>query len=350
MTARMETGGPICHLNLAPEYRGGERQTEILIRELAGRGYRQRLVIKRGNSLAERCADVPNLEIREVAANPVAAGLAVRGSRVAHSHDGRTVYSVLLAKLLFNIPYLITRRIVAPQSRKFVRRWAYREARQLVAISTATAAEMLKQFDEEEAVVVPDANADFSADAASVEEIRARYPGKVIVGHIGALVHSHKGQLTIIEAAKIAEKSHPDWQFLLCGDGCDEQLFRTAIGDAKNIELTGWVDNVGDYLESLDIFLYPSLHEALGSTLLDAMQFGLPIVASNVGGIPEFVEDGVNGRLVEPEHPEQLLEGIEALLSDPAELEEMRERNRRKASRYGAERMADAYLELYGLS
>jgi len=350
MTAGLAIDGPICHLNLAPEFRGGERQTEILIRELASRGYPQRLVIKRGHVLRERCADVEGLEVREVAPNPVAAGLAVRGSRIAHSHDGRTVYSVLLAKLLFNTPYLITRRIVAPQTRKVLRRWAYREARQLVAISAATATEMRKQFDEKEAAIVPDATAGFSAEMESVERIRARYPGKVLLGHIGALVQSHKGQMTIIQAARLAAESHPEWQFLLCGDGCDEQRFRDASSDLQNIELTGWIDNVGDYLQSLDVFLYPSLHEALGSTLLDAMQFGLPVVASNVGGIPEYIEDGVNGKLVEPADPEQLVDAIAALLADSTSLAEIRERNRRKASRYGAEQMADAYLELYELA
>ena len=62
------------------------------------------------------------------------------------------------------------------------------------------------------------------------------------------------------------------------------------------------------YLASFDLFVYPSLHEALGSTLLDAMQVGLPIVASNVGGIPDIVVDGVNGILVEPEDPEALIQ------------------------------------------
>ena len=74
------------------------------MRELGARGVPQRLVIRRGNSLGWRCADVPGLEIREVAANPVAAALAVRGSRIAHSHQGRTVYPALLAKLLFGVP------------------------------------------------------------------------------------------------------------------------------------------------------------------------------------------------------------------------------------------------------
>jgi glycosyltransferase involved in cell wall biosynthesis len=107
------------------------------------------------------------------------------------------------------------------------------------------------------------------------------------------------------------------------------------------------VDNVGDYLEALDVFVYPSLHEALGSILLDAMQFGLPIVASNVDGIPDIVEDGVNGHLVEPENAEQLLEGIRAILADTSGRREMGSLNREKAGLYGSARMADSYETVY---
>ena len=111
--------------------------------------------------------------------------------------------------------------------------------------------------------------------------------------------------------------------------------------------MVGWVDNVGDYLQAFDLFLYPSLHEALGSTLLDAMQFGLPIVAGKVGGIPDFVEDGVNGRLVEPENADQLYGAIDELLSNEEDLAAMKARNIEKAKLNDATHMADAYETLY---
>ena len=134
---------------------------------------------------------------------------------------------------------------------------------------------------------------------------------------------------------------------MLCGDGPDESRFRSEIGDLDNIELTGWVENVGDYLAAFDLFIYPSIHEALGSILLDAMQFGLPVVASNVGGIPEFVADGVNGCLVEPENANALQEGIETLLKDSELRQQVRDTNAAHAGRYDVAHMADAYEALY---
>jgi glycosyltransferase involved in cell wall biosynthesis len=338
---------PICHLNLASGYRGGERQAELLIRELAKRGRPQRLVIRKGNALAERCADVDNLDVREVAANPLAAGLAVRGSAIAHSHEARTVYSCLLANWLFGVPYVITRRVVAPQSASTLRTLAYRRAGRVAAVSRAAGEKLLERMPGLEYAVVPDAIAGFDHDEASAAAIRAARPGKILIGHVGALDHSHKGQSTIIEVAHRVADTHPDWRFMFCGDGRDEERFRTEIGDLTNVELVGWVDNVGDYLAAFDLFVYPSLHEALGSTILDAMLFGLPVVATAVGGIPDFVEDGVHGRLVEPENAVQLQAAIEEVLSDEAGLAEMRERNAAHAAQYDAAHMADLYENLY---
>ena len=336
---------PICHLNLAPGYRGGERQTDLLIRELAARGLAQRLVVRRGGSLVARCLDVEGLEIREVTPNPVAAGLAVRGSAVVHSHEARTAYSGFLAKTLFGTDYLITRRVVAPQAPSWVRSLAYRRAGKVAAVSRAAAEALQVRHPELKPVVVPDAHASFDVDAAEVKRIMAERPGKTLIGHMGAYDHSHKGQLTIIEAARIAVEQHPDFHFLLCGEGKDEARFRAEIGDLPNIELVGWVDNVGDWLAAFDLFVYPSLHEALGSTILDAMTVGLPIVASNVGGIPEVVEDGVNGRLVAPESPAQFVTAIASVLerTDNA----LRGTNREKAAKYGVTAMADTYETLY---
>ena len=344
---RSTSDKPICHFNLAPHYRGGERQTELLVRALSKRGLAQRLVIKRGNSLADRCSDIERLEIREVASNPVAAGIAARGSRVTHAHDGRTVYSGLTANVFFGIPYIVTRRVVAPQSKKALRVWAYRRAARLVAISNAVVDAMRIQHPDITADIVPDASAGFDFNENAAQKIRAIRAGKILIGHVGALDHSHKGQSTIIEAARMAADEHPDWHFLLCGDGKHEQRFRDEIGDLPNIELVGWVDNVGDYLASFDLFVYPSLHEGLGSTLLDAFEFGLPVVASNVGGIPEYVEEAVNGRLIEPENPRQMVSAIDSILADKIEMQEIGHRNRLKAQSFSADRMAATYLAMY---
>ncbi len=337
----------ICHLNLAPGFRGGERQTELLVRKLVERGVRQRLVVRKGHVLADRCAGLDGLEIREAASNPLAFALAARGSDIVHAHDGRTVYSALLANLLFGITYVITRRVVPRKPKTLIRSMAYRRAARVVAISAAVVEELHSWDQGLEPVTIPTANAGFERDNSTAAAIRARQPGKVLGGHVGALDNSSKGQSTLIEVAHRAASERPDWHFLLCGDGPDEQRFRNEIGDLDNIELVGWVDNVGDYLASFDVFAFPSLHEALGSVLLDVLQFGLPIVASNVGGIPGIVEEGVNGLLVEPEDAQSLFNALARVIDDEDMRQMMRRNNVQSAKNYTAGAMADAYERLY---
>ncbi len=149
------------------------------------------------------------------------------------------------------------------------------------------------------------------------------------------------------EAARIAEIQHPDWHFILCGNGKDEARFRAETAELANIELVGWVDNVGDYLAAFDVFAYPSLHEALGSVLLDAMQQGLPIVASRVGGIPEFIRDGVNGVLFDAGNSIELVSALVSVLDDPEIIARMEKNNRLRAADYSASTMACDYLRLY---
>jgi len=337
----------ICHINLASGYRGGERQTELLIRELAQRGYRQRLIIRRGNELKRRCADIVTLDIVEVASNPLSAALATRGCDIVQLHEGRGVYSGLIASLLFGIPYVITRRVPNPRRSKWVRRLAYKKAAAVVAISRAVATSLGPDYSDTDFDFVADAHAAFEAEPGAVTAIRDRLRGKFIIGHVGALDNADKGQRTIIEVAYAVREQHPDWPFMLCGDGRDEQSFREAIGDLDNIELTGWVDNIGDYYASFDVFVFPSLKEAIGSAMIDAMYFGLPIVASNVDGIPEFLEDGINGRLIEPEHADQLIAALEEVVTNPEWAASVRAANIERAATLDRAAMADRYEAIY---
>lgn len=337
----------ICHINLARTYRGGERQTELLLRELAERGWAQRLVLRKGSEFAVQIGCIDMLDVRQTASNPVAAGRAAKGASLVHAHEARSVYAGWLATRLYGIPSVLTRRVTRSQKRRRLRDRAYRDASAIVAVSGAVAQKLRESCPDIMPRIIPDAHAAFEVDTEAVNAIRRRHIGKTLIGHIGSYDHSAKGQLTIIEVARRAADSHPHWQFLLLGAGRDEALFRATIGSLSNIELVGFVDNVGDYLSAFDVFVFPSLREALGSSVLDAMHFGLPIVATRVGGIPEFVEDGVNGLLIEPESPGELMAGIEKILDDRSLVDAMNLANREKASRYDAAVMADAYEDLY---
>lgn len=337
----------IGHINLADGFRGGERQTELLIRELAARNWTQRLVGRAGGMLVSRCRDIPGLRIAEVTPHPVTAAIAARGCRIVHAHEARGVYSGWLLKQMSNAPYVVTRRIDHAANSSRVRARAYRSASRVVAVSSSVARTVEGHYRDIACDIVPDAHADMLNGHAGHNGSLARNNGKTVIGHIGALDHSHKGQGTILEAARELANTRPDLHFVLVGSGKDDQKLRASAAGLDNVEFAGFVDNVADYLAKFDVFVYPSLYEGLGSTLLDAMNFGLPIVASNVGGIPEIVEDQVNGLLIPPGSPGDLIDALVRVVADGALRESMSRHNREKAAQFSAGRMASSYEAIY---
>jgi glycosyltransferase involved in cell wall biosynthesis len=338
---------PIVHINLSKSFRGGERQTELLVRGLAEREQPQRLVARAGAPLAERLADVARLEICGVSGLLAAVRACGEDASLLHVHEGRAPLVARGAQLLGDTPYVITRRVPKPLKRNPVTRHVYRRAARIVAISKAVA-ESLAHYDPGMRVdVIPSALARLAADPAALARLRSRYAGRFVVGHVGALVIHHKAQDLLIDVARRVQHAHPDVLFVFVGDGEDRDRLRALAADLSNVEFTGFVDDVGTWLEAFDLLTLPSRHEGLGSVLLDAMDHGKAIVATRVGGIPEVVVDGDNGLLVAPDSADELGRAILALYRDRARLAAMGERSRTRAEAYTPARMTERYLEVY---
>ncbi|MEO0574857.1 MAG: glycosyltransferase family 4 protein [Pseudomonadota bacterium] len=331
----------IAHVNLARGFRGGERQTELLIRELDARGVRQRLVARAGEPLIVRLADVASLE--RIAVKGIwSAQRALRGADVAHAHEGRCVQATLLAKLLHNIPYVITRREVKPHKTQRRGQLAYRHAAARVGLSHAIALELNVRADNTDAAIIPSAFTPATPDATVVQQLRHQY-GHPLIGHVGALVAQHKGQDLLIDVAS----RRPEWQFMLVGDGADEAMLKRKATGLNNVWFTGRVEDVASHLAACDVFAFPSRHEGLGSTLIDAMQTEVPIVAAAVGGIPDLIEDNVNGLLVAADDSKALEAALARMLEDDALQARFCAANRQRVTDYSAAKMADRYLDVY---
>jgi glycosyltransferase involved in cell wall biosynthesis len=126
------------------------------------------------------------------------------------------------------------------------------------------------------------------------------------------------------------------YELEIVGKGPDEQVLRDLaerLGIAEEVCFTGSLDRaaVAQRYREADLFTLPSSAEAFGNVFAEALASGLPIVGSNVGGIPELVEHGVNGLLVTPGNPRALAQAIRYLAEDPELRSEMGLRNRAKA-------------------
>ena len=336
----------IVHVNTARGYRGGERQTELLIRGLASRGVRQGLVARRGAPLATRLRDV-DIEIREVAGGLASVTRATHDASLIHVHEGRSVYAAFLRSVISGTPYVITRRVNNPIRQHRFAHWAYRRAARVAAVAPQVG-EIVRAYDDSIRVtVVHSASSGLSVDAASSERIRARFGGKLVAGHVGALDNAQKGQEFIIAVAREIERSQPDIHFVLVGGGEDEAMLKEKAAGLSNLTFTGFVENVGDYLAAFDIFILPSNREGIGSILFDAMEQGLPVVASRVGGVPDIVHDGENGLLIDPASPAQLRDAILSLKADPKLRRAYGERGREFAKDFSSDAMCRKYFAVY---
>jgi len=336
----------IAHVNVARDYRGGERQTELLLRELQGRGVEQVLVARRGSPLAARARRL-GIEVREVSGHLPGVVRATRDVDIVHVHEGRSIYAAWLRRKLSGTPYIATRRVNNPIGEHRMAHLAYRGAACVAAVAPQVA-DVVRSFDPDvRTTVILSSSSGLAADPEVVGEIRAQVGGRFIVGHIGALDNDQKAQNVIIEAARQLAVSHPHIRFVLVGGGADEGMLRGLAAGLGNVVFAGFVDNVGDYLGAFDIFILPSRREGIGSILFDAMEHALPLVVTPVGGVPRIVQDGVNGLLVEVDSPDQLARAILRLESDPLLRREMGQVGQQMSAGHTPPQMAQSYLELY---
>ena len=171
----------------------------------------------------------------------------------------------------------------------------------------------------------------------------------LIVGTAGRLVPV-KGPEFLIKAAKYIISKYPDTYFIFTGDGpLENGLKRKALemGISDNIIFLGLRDDVAKIISIYDIFVLPSLNEGMGRVLAEAMALGKPIVASNIGGIPDLVIHGKNGFLVPPKNPKELAKYIQVLIEDKGKREKMGLKGKEMSLNFGAESMIEKIASLY---
>jgi glycosyltransferase involved in cell wall biosynthesis len=143
-------------------------------------------------------------------------------------------------------------------------------------------------------------------------------PGSQIVGVVARL-EPEKGHPTLLEAWPAVLRRVPDAYLLIVGEGSRREALEMQARDlriAHRVVFTGRRDDVPAVTAALDVAVLPSYREAQGLSILEALALSRPVVASNVGGIPEMITDGVNGLLVPPHDADALAAAIVRLLMD----------------------------------
>ncbi len=143
----------------------------------------------------------------------------------------------------------------------------------------------------------------------------------LIVGTVAHLSHE-KGHVDILKAVSLIRHRCPDTCYVFVGEGVmREQLEEQArhLGVSDIVHFTGFRKDSEALMKNFDIFCLPSLSEGLSSAIMSAMACSLPVISTNVGGIPELVIHGKTGLLTEPSAPDQLADSLYRMLTSPEE-------------------------------
>ena len=171
----------------------------------------------------------------------------------------------------------------------------------------------------------------------------------LVVGTVGWLLPI-KGPMHLLKAMSNVWESHLETSLIFIGKGdleigLKEEARR--MGVSGKVVFLGWRDDIPEIMQTIDIFVLPSLNEGMGRVLVEAMAAGKPVVASRVGGILDLVKEGRNGFLVEPGDEKGFAIAIKKLLKDKKMRDEMGKRGREMAKDFSVVKMVEKIDVLY---
>lgn len=346
------------HVDLGLEWRGGQSQAVLLMEGLRARGHGAELVAVEGGALARKAAagGIPVHAVSRTHPRLAAAWrLARLSADVVHCHDAHGLTAAWLAGTHRRTRVVASRRLAYPLAGGRLGLARYRSAARIVAVSGFVKQSVVASGLSPEAVEVVHDGVPIPPRASQAERDAARAlwsvaPEEALIGCVGYLL-PEKGQETLIRAVPLFQGRAGGCRVVLAGDGAErarlERLAR-ALGVARRVRFAGHVEDVEAVYRALDVFVFPSLAEPLGSSLLAAMACALPVVASAAGAVPEIVRDNENGLLAPASDPAGFAAAVSRLLDDPALAQRLGEAARRTvAGRFSAGRMVEATLAVY---
>lgn len=357
---------------------GAENQMYLLAKFLDKEKYEVKLI----------CSDYKNLE--DWAAHFESEDIEVVKLNVFHKHDPRHYFQLkeyikrhscdlmhihvwnpascryaFMAANKYNLPIVVTEHdpFELPKFKKYIKNKLMKRVQKIITVSHANEKLMQKLYPELKNYTTTVLNGvdstwfesqllNFSESAMNEfreEEFEADEKTKVIL--TVAELHERKGLEYLIKAMPAILEKIPNTKLIIVGEGPQRQDIEKLIekeGLAKNIKLLGYRKSIPKIMASANLFVLPSVKEAFGLVILEAMAAWLPVLATKVGGIPEIIEDGVNGFLIEPKDSDALAKKILELFNENFNFEGyIKNAQQILKENFDAKAMAKQYEKIY---
>jgi glycosyltransferase involved in cell wall biosynthesis len=232
--------------------------------------------------------------------------------------------------------------------------WAYRQYDRVIAISESAGESLLawQPWLKEKLAIIPNgidlSRFDIPEERAKQKRVELGVSDETnILLYAGRLV-KEKGADVLLQAVSLLEMIN--WKLFIAGAG--PELANLAaqcsrLGLDEKVQFLGSREDIPELMAACNLVGLPSRWEGLPLSLLEAMAAGKPVVACQVGGVPEVIQDGKEGYLVPPEKPEAMTLAIEKIFQDPGQAKLMGQAGKKRARHYSAASVANQLFSLY---
>ena len=352
----------ILHIETGRHLYGGALQVVYLLNGLKAKGVRNTLVCPKGSEIAAKSVNASLIHEVKFAGDMDLSFLPrlwriilARQPDIVHVHSRRGAdFWGGLAAWLAQVPAVVTRRVDNPEQR-WLARSKYSLYDRIVTISEGIRNVLLSGgLNPGKTTLIHSA----------VDLNKYRYPGDLewfrkefglnadnrAIGTVAQFI-PRKGHRNIIEAAPGIIERYPETRFFFFGQGPlkdDLQALCRKSGLENIIRFTGFRADLDRIFPCLDILLHPAVLEGLGVALLQAAASEIPLIGSRAGGIPEIVQDGINGYLIPPDDSPAIVSSVLSLLEDREKSRRFgREGRRIVESSFSIDAMVDGYMSVY---
>ncbi len=352
------TSPVVMHIDTGRTFRGGQRQLLLLAERLRRKNIRQVIATPYNSELNRRIVDIDKTElsshslIRKMSCSPLLRTIDEYGVNIIHAHDSESHSLGIRLKIKYSEAKLVvSRRVIFAPSSAVSRRFKYRRyVDGYIAISRAVAQSLKTAgVGDEKIVVIPSAlDLENIIAARPDQEIRSLLPPrcKFLMVTAGAL-SIEKDFATAIEAVGLASKTCPDIGLIILGDGPEKGKLQSLAQGLEQIHFAGHREPMAPIFKACELFLLTSTSEGLNSSAIEAAACGLPLVVSDIGGLPEIAEQEYNGVLCRPGSPDEFAKAIIDLRSDDMKRKELAAHSVAKSKSFDIETTTRKTVELY---